>query len=86
MGRKAVVKRKKASATQSNKRPSKSSIKNIKDYDRCKEWLLDQKNVSREAVPLHDINDEMNSEFDNELYRKIETEERPRVRRLVNLQ
>lgn len=84
MGRKAkvVVKQKKKSVAQSNKRSSKPSIKKIKDYDRCKEWLLEQKNIPHDPVAVHDFNDDVNSEFDNE-YRKIEPEERPRVRRLV---
>ncbi|XP_037043069.1 histone H4 transcription factor [Bradysia coprophila] len=80
MGRKAntTVKPKKAPATQSsNKRTSKSSIKKIKDYDRCKEWLLEQKSVPHDVVPNHNINDDLNSEFDNELYRKPESEDRP---------
>ncbi len=79
MGRKAktAVKQKKAPVTQSNKRSSKGSIKKIKDYDRCKDWLLQQKNTPHEPVPIHDINDEVNSEFDNEFYRKIDPEDKP---------
>lgn len=82
MGRKAksVVKQKTSIVTQTNKRSSnKSSIKKLKNYEFCKEWLIEQKNTPHEPVPIHDIDDELNSEFDNELYRKNEPEERPRV-------
>lgn len=81
MGRKAktVGKPKNPTVTQPNKRSSKSSINKIKNYERCKEWLIEQKDTPHEPVPIHDIDDELNSEFDNELYRKIEPEERPRV-------
>lgn len=89
MGRKAktVSKPKKSPVTQSSKRSSssKSSIKKIKDFDRCKEWLLEQKNTTHEQVPIHDINDEENSEYDNEMYRKIEPEEKAKVGQLVYL-
>lgn len=87
MGRKAkaVVKQKKTPATQSNKKTSKSAIKKIKDFERCREWLLEQKNIPHESVPNHEINDDENSEYDNELYRKIEPEEKPRVGRRMCL-
>lgn len=81
MGRKkTVVKEKKAPAAQSNKKASSSkSMKKIKDFDRCKEWLIQQKNTTHETVPIPDINDEDNSVYDNEMFSKIEPEEKPRV-------
>lgn len=82
MGRKkAVVKQKKTPVTPSIKKSSsvKSSIKKIKDLDRCKEWLIEQKNTTHETVPIHDINDEENSVYDNEMYRKMEPEEKSKV-------
>lgn len=85
MGRKAKVGvKKKKPATQSNKKTSKSAIKKIKDYERCREWLIEQKNIPHESVPIpiHEIDDEENSEYDNELYAgKVDTEEKSRVRR-----
>lgn len=82
MGRrsKAVVKQKHKPATRSIKKSSKSSIKKIKDFERCKDWLIEQKNIPHQSVPIHDINDEQNSEYDNEVCRKVDREEKPKVR------
>lgn len=81
MGRKAKspVKQKKTAATQSNKKSSSTSVKKIKNYDRCKDWLIEQKNTPHDQVPISTINDDVNSEFDNELDRKIEPEEKSNV-------
>lgn len=78
MGRKAksVVKQKKASS----KKTANSFIRKIKDYERCKEWLHDQKIIPHDTIPVHDINDEESSEYDNGLYRKIESEEKQPTR------
>ncbi|KAJ6633485.1 Histone H4 transcription factor [Pseudolycoriella hygida] len=73
---KSVVKRQRAPATPTIKRWTKFSKKNIKDFERCKEWLVEQKNVSHKSPPNHDINDEENSQFD---VRKPEGEGKPKA-------
>lgn len=92
MGRKAAktaVKRKKGPTTQSVKKTSSktSALKKIKDYDRCKEWLIEQKKTNQQPVAIHDINDDESSEIESELYRRMEQEEKvePSVRGAARL-